>query len=752
MLRRLLAFVVALAAMTGLAAAVPASAATMHAPKDSQLWYTFEGEQYNIGVIAVAPNGRNAYCIETGVPASYEYGETVSIADSENARRIAYLVDVYQSNTDPATQAAIGMLIHDRFEMLDKPLWQKRKAAFLKEHPTVQAKADVLWQESAAHVATTTKATVTYLEGERSGYVDVEITGSGGTKVSGVPYTVTLKGPAVFDDGKTVKTGKTAGKTIRLAWKANGNGDVTANVAYDHGTIERLVSGQDYLRYGTSTSVKNDVATFDVVKDFQPGVTTVVNRKIVDAGEPVSDDVTSTMADGDTWKTGTTVKAEGYYYAGLAPSALGEGMTPNDGESAADFLARVGKAGHKPDAYGTAEFTAAGQKKTVQAVTEPGGSEPYSSTGGSGIGTWVWVIDKSRQAAEVREWIRADYSSGLLERAETLSVRAPVSVDSVATEHSALVGAEISDRITVSGFPDDHGEFAGDEAYGIGADRKRAQVSVWWAGDPDDAANDRQYKPSGDAVPAEDANHKRIGTWEYAAKNGEIKVGAGAPDADGNPVHITAETHGYYVFVYTFEGDDRVQPASSSYGDAWERVFVEETARPHAPSLTTAVIPPHVKVGEEFRDSAKVSGRLEVGSYVTFTAYEPVADGATPGTGERILDEARVDLDAGKDNQTVLSPAAKADKPGKVYWKATLWSPEGEVIDSHPLGIDGEVTTIEEEPEEPEEPTPEEPASEEPEEPAGLPRTGTAIGMISGIAMAALAVGGLTLATIRRRS
>ncbi|NEH11371.1 MULTISPECIES: peptidase [Bifidobacterium] len=747
--RSLIAVVVV---MMGLGSAGSASAATMHAPVDSQLWYTFNGERYNIGVIAVAPNGRNAYCIETGVPASYEYGEAMAIKDSAAARQVAYLADAYQSNTDPTTQAAIAMLIHDHFEALDKPLWQQRKAAFLKEHPTVQARADALWKEAAGRVVTTTSATVTYLEGKRSGYVDVEITGSGGAKVTGVPYTVKLTGPATFDNGKNTATGKTAAKTIRLAWKATDAGSVTANVSYDHGTIERLTSGQDYLRYGTSASEKKDVVTFDVVKTFQPGLTTVVGDKIVDAGDEVTDKVTSTLADGDTWKSGAAIKADGYYFAGIKPKALGQGIAPKAGEKAKDFLARLKAAGYSPAAYGTAEFTGAGQSKEVRAVTAPDGNEPYRSNGNghAGFGTWVWTVDRERQTESVREWIRADFSSALMERPETLSVRTPAAVDSTATEHTGVIGSELSDQIAVTGFPDDHGEFKGSEEYGFGADVERAQVSVWWAGDAENPKNNKRYKPNGAAVPKEDDHHKRIGTWEYPAKNGRIKVGGGVPDADGKPVTITAERAGYYVFVYSFAGDDRVQAVTSAYDDAWERVYIEPDGERHMPDITTAVIPPVTTVGKEFLDSAKVTGHLESGSYVTFTAYEPVGDDVEPGTGSRILDEARVELDAGKTAQTVVSPGVKADKPGRVYWKATLWSPDGEVIDSHPLGIDGEITTVEEEPEEP---APEEPQEPQPEQPGSLPVTGVGQTIpLMGAGAAALATVGLMLAAIRRRS
>ena len=129
---------------------------------------------------------------------------------------------------------------------------------------------------------------------------------------------------------------------------------------------------------------------------------------------------------------------------------------------------------------------------------------------------------------------------------------------STVTEHSADIGAELSDTITVSGFPADHGQYAGNEEYEFAADRPYATVSVWWSGDPDNPSNDEAYKPSGGEVPTEDDNHRLLATWEIPAMNGTFKIGAGALDAHGAPMYLTAERPGWYVFVWRFEGDDRV--------------------------------------------------------------------------------------------------------------------------------------------------------------------------------------------------
>lgn len=123
----------------------------------------------------------------------------------------------------------------------------------------------------------------------------------------------------------------------------------------------------------------------------------------------------------------------------------------------------------------------------------------------------------------------------------------------------------------------------GDEAYGLKADEPLAQVSVWWAGDPDDPSNDDAYEPSGAGEPTPDRNHRLIGTWDYPAVNGRIRVGGGAEDAHGDPVRIIAESHGWYVFVWKFAGDDRVMSAASRYDDTWEHTRVTVPAETEEP-------------------------------------------------------------------------------------------------------------------------------------------------------------------------
>ncbi|MBT1173873.1 hypothetical protein JS528_11135 [Bifidobacterium sp. MA2] len=128
------------------------------------------------------------------------------------------------------------------------------------------------------------------------------------------------------------------------------------------------------------------------------------------------------------------------------------------------------------------------------------------------------------------------------------------------------VGSVLSDVIDVSGFPDDHTAVDGDEPH--------VQVSLWWwsgganfdAIGTEDLFNDLN-RPVGNVEPLEDANHKPIGTWDYPAVNGRITVGAGAKDASGKAVNITADAAGWYLFVWKFAGDDRAKATATRFDD-----------------------------------------------------------------------------------------------------------------------------------------------------------------------------------------
>ena len=560
-----------------------AYAATL-TPADERYHVTFpyNDMEYYVGVAGLDASGNKYYCIEAGKLSDYVIGPTTVLASDENARRMAWILDRYR-DTDAATHAAIGIIVQDHFGR-DRDEWARQMAVIQGRYPEIVAKAAQIWDQSAGKTPAGTTVERTDAEALRSGSILVKVVNRVGDAIAGVPFTVTLQGPARFVQGGNTFSGVSTSAGSSIAWEATGAGEVTANTTYEYGRMHVMDSTQDMLAFDSMASVGGSSSTFQVRKDFVPSVSTQVSDKVLDAASPVFDDVTSGVGDeGSHWVPGLKLQARGYYFDGLGKDDLGKVIAPNARESADAFLARLASSGHKPSAYGKASFTGVGQRVRVQAMTKPDGDAAYLTPKTGGFGTWVWVFRRSEQSKRAQEYLTGDWVSPFMEASESNVGRGKVEVMSTVTEHSADVGAELSDTITVSGFPADHGQFMGDETYGFTADQPYATVSVWWSGDPDNPSNDEAYKPSGGEVPTEDDNHRLLATWEIPAMNGTFKIGAGALDAHGAPMHLTADRHGWYVFVWRFEGDDRVSPASSRYDDAWERVRVLPPCEPEKP-------------------------------------------------------------------------------------------------------------------------------------------------------------------------
>lgn len=584
----------AAALAVGMAMAVPSAAwaagGTLLEHEDgTYVWYV-DGFY---GAISRMPDGRLAYCMELGETSSLSYADSHPLDDSMAARQLAWLMERYQSSHDALTHAAIASLIHEKIDLRPQR-WPERYAKVVERNPGMPARMEELRAEMERYAPQGIEVTNEYTEGLRAGRVGVRVRNAAGGAAPGTAFTVTLDGPAEFESGGKTASRTSEDGTLWLPWKATGaQGQVRASAVFEHGTLLRLDSTQDLVIIGGTAKARGEDEVFPARKHFTPAVATEVAARRIGPGEPVEDRVTSGVAGGD-WVPGLELTASGYYFTGIQADEIGEPVVPGKGETIGHFLDGLKERGFKPAAHATASFTGPGQSVTARATVGPDGGEAYRARSGDDFGTWVWAFETGRQSEKARDYVVADAISPFLEVAETSVTRRTLRVESTVTEHAAQIGSELSDTITVRGFPADHGEFPGDEALGLGADEPYAQVSVWWAGDPENPANDAAYEPTGAEPPAEDANHRRIGTWDYPAANGTYRVGAGAPDAHGDPVRIAAEDHGWYVFVWSFAGDDRVQPAASRYDDLWEhtRVTIEEPPEETPPEETPPAEPP----------------------------------------------------------------------------------------------------------------------------------------------------------------
>lgn len=765
------------------------------------------GYEIKLGVMAVSPDGRNAYCMQAGPIEEPWFSSAQPIQDSDAVRRIAWLADRYQTDNDGITHAAIATLVKQYLESGNRELWESWQPWIAQQYPQIAGRTQQLWQEAGEHLAQVAQASIQYEEAMRTGTLLARVLNSEKQSIAGVAYSITLQGPAVFDanNSQTI-TGTSVVRGTRLPWHATGDGEVHATLQYAYPTLERLDSAQDFARYGDLKFTSSTPVSFQVEKTFQPTLSSQATPHVINPNDTVHDTITSAISPQQHWKTGISVYAQGYYFTGNNEEQLGQQISAQSGENSKQFLVRLAQQGHKPVAYAAAKIDKPNQQiRTTAYTTMPSNStkqsgaidqdkqnnsklQLYHARVGDTFGTWVWIINKSAQRQEVAQWLRGNYTSSYMEKPESISTREILQIDSTVTEHTAHVGSSISDTITVQGFPKDHGKFRGDTQAGFNADLEYMTVKLYWAGDHNNSARNEEYKPSTTEIPGLDEHHTLVGQWQYRAVNGTIRVGNGSKDIHGKPVNIEANEPGYYVFVLDFEGDSRVMPAQSEYNNAWERVWVPPTPSPTTEPIimTTAVNADRAAPGDTVFDTARIRGSLPKGAYITFSAYEvpesissaASADEDSSDDGGSIrsnintawkvlLDEYRVELpensntlmETSKQNNGKFSEDERATsesiyaqdgtlyvsskhiqvaKSGKVYWKATLWSAGGDVLASHPLGIKGEVTTVEEPPSPPQTP---------PEEPHELAQTGahtvTLIGV--GVVMALIGLVGMSV-------
>lgn len=674
------------------------------------VWWLGDNEQI-LGVMGTH-NGNPVYCIQIGMPGVNVNSGTWSDATDQTSQTAAYMVDRNKGDMSNLTQAAVQYALHEHLDQ--RPAWwndakQHNNGLVGGDWNTVAATAARLWKEAEDNLPSSLKASYQYTNAKRKGTINPEIKNGAGQYVSGVPYTITISGPAVFDaNGQKKYSGVTTGQEQHIPWTATGNGNATYKISHKVSRAQKLSSPNQDLFGPTDLSTRTADVTFQVSKDFQPTVSTQVGSKIVPRGARVSDRVTSGIKQGDEWANGVNVTAKGYYYTLDARQANDLAVLRQNGnEKTADYLNRVAKAYGNPVATADATFSGPGQTQAVTAKNADG--TDYVNPQDGRIGTWVWTIMKNEQTQP--DYITADYTDPFGQATESDIHKTAPNHDSTVLEQYTGLNKDIMDTITIGGLPRDYGQFNTNQAYGFGGDVK-AKIRVWWAGSgTGDRTQDEKFKPNTQAEPAADANHRLLGEWEVPAGNGTYKVGGGkitfrqnntgdAKIVVDRGVDIKATTNnesGYYVFIYDFPGSDRAAAFKSAYNDPWERSFVEET--PHTVDLTSNVSTSEAGQGEEFYDVAHINGQVARGSYVTFTAYDAVP-GSPNTAAPKKLDNYRVPISneqadaSSKKAFDIISPKISTDTVGNVYWKVSLYNEQNELLASHALGIESETVKI----------------------------------------------------------
>ncbi len=407
---------------------------------------------------------------------------------------------------------------------------------------------------------------------------------------------------------------------------------------------------QQYVR-GNFADRFGRVAETSIVP-FQPQVTTEREVREVVAGERIVDKVTASAVAGDLWlkprgsSTGAAVTFQGKL---IGPLSVPTAEVAN------------GPANAPVAATASLTFNGPGTQSTP----------PTTTVSAPGFYTWVWTMSKAQQPVGVQPYLVGDYSAAYMIEVETSTVRHKARVVTQTREFNVAQGGRAMDRIIVTGFPADHGDFDG-----VGG----------WAGDVDELTH-TAYGPFENAPTANTDLSKApvLNTVTTPARNGDYWIGSNG--------EFTPTEPGYYVFVTTFPGDDRVLPLATSPGDPMEMFFVPSPLEPEVPVWVTTQATESAAVGQPIRDVATVTGTVHPGDYLVFQAYGPFGpDDAPAEDADRIVwTSEQVPVPAPGEYPSGYTTVGTA---GDVYWVATLYDRDGDVRVRGDFGAASEVTKV----------------------------------------------------------
>lgn len=458
----------------GMLVAGTANAAVMRDPGERSIQNGNPGLWTNVGTITFSNNGKhenmaqslgvvdrvngkNAYCIQadtlyTGT--SGTWGDWTDERTKPDAQKLAWLTDRHNGDRDDLTQAAIAGLIHQKLDPMGNEYLNGLRQLGWANGPSwdaYTAKMNSLWTEAVNGTPTDLDMQYRYTTGKRKGLVTPSIMNGNGVEIAGIQYTVTLKGPAVFDQtGTNTISGTTTNKAIHLSWTATGNGKVTSIVQHKIPKATRLESPNQNLMGPTDPQTVSKNIQFEVLNNFKPTIQSDQSDHRIEYGHAPEDDLTWHVdPTGGDWIQGATIKSTGtlYYFANKPVEGR---TTVRDGVKAATATA----AGDRDGA--TSHVDASSITMDPGFVKAHPGATP-SSLPATGWYTWVWQITPGMQDANMRQYLPADYdwSDNVLEAETTLHVRSmqPTITSSVSaaykTDQSKVTGADGVERPAV---------------------------------------------------------------------------------------------------------------------------------------------------------------------------------------------------------------------------------------------------------------------------------------------------------------
>lgn len=418
--------------------------------------HKYENVAQSLGVVDRV-NDKNTYCIEadtlyTGTTG--DWGDWTDEQTKPDAQRLAWLTDMHNRDRDDLTQAAIAGLIHQKLDPMGEEYLKGIERLGWKDGTSwdaYTAKMDSLWNEAVSNTPSNLDMRYQYTIGQRKGTIDVGIQNGNGGFLSGITYTATLKGPAVFDQtGKNAISGTTTNSAQHVAWTATGNGKVMPVFNYKVPKAAKLSSPNQNLMAATDPETVSKNIQFEVLNNFKPTIESNQTDHRIEYGHAPEDDLTWHVdPTGGDWIQGATIKSTGtlYYFANKPVEGR---TTVRDGVKAATATA----AGDRDGA--TSHVDASSITMDPGFVKAHPGATP-SSLPATGWYTWVWEITPGMQDANMRQYLPADYdwSDNVLEAETTLHVRSmqPTITSSVSaaykTDQSKVTGADGIERPAV---------------------------------------------------------------------------------------------------------------------------------------------------------------------------------------------------------------------------------------------------------------------------------------------------------------
>lgn len=662
----------------------------------------YENMAQSLGVVDRV-NGKNAYCIQadtlyTGT--SGTWGDWTDERTKPDAQKLAWLTDRHNGDRDDLTQAAIAGLIHQKLDPMGNEYLNGLRQLGWADGPSwdaYTAKMNSLWTEAVNGTPTDLDMQYRYTTGKRKGLVTPSIMNGNGVEIAGIQYTVTLKGPAVFDQtGTNTISGTTTNEAIHLSWTATGNGKVTSIVQHKIPKATRLESPNQNLMGPTDPQTVSKNIQFEVLNNFKPTIQSDQSDHRIEYGHAPEDDLTWHVdPTGGDWIQGATIKSTGtlYYFANKPVEGR---TTVRDGVKAATATA----AGDRDGA--TSHVDASSITMDPGFVKAHPGATP-SSLPATGWYTWVWQITPGMQGANMRQYLPADYdwSDNVLEAETTLHVRSmqPTITSSVSaaykTDQSKVTGADgverpavqigsaaasdrtdvvylekggvIRDKVTL-GVSDVNGDGKTDTAdwlhtkdgQGEGRETEANQITIRVNGTlyggmtreqaeqaQKDAASGKNVELPGQAVKLATTTFttNKAGDYLLSSRKGEKPVGVWKAE---NGIDLTNPPSGYATFVYDIANRDQDTESQTGIKPSDDYPFAKDVHE--APftadetvmfrltlKLDSTVSSKEVKAGETTVDKLVVAKTNEKDVWPTYPETN-VTEGETPKSTPLSLD------------------------------------------------------------------------------------------------------------------